>query len=116
MGRRIVVCRSVTHNCTIYSIDILRCCRHCEVPYESRRDLLKVQTVALMHAFFLAMTIWPEVQRRAQHEIDSLTKGERLPDYADREHLPNMNALLMEVHRWNPVAPIGEVLVLVSHI
>ncbi|KAF7297433.1 OrdA protein [Mycena indigotica] len=32
-------------------------------------------TAALLHAFFLAMVLYPEVQRRAQREIDDLLNG-----------------------------------------
>ncbi|EJD45476.1 cytochrome P450 [Auricularia subglabra TFB-10046 SS5] len=58
-------------------------------------------------SFFLAMTLYPDVQRKAQAEIDALTRGERLPVYTDRERLPYVEALVKEVHRWNPVAPLG---------
>lgn len=58
---------------------------------------------------FLALGLHPDVQRKAQHEIDELTRGERLPTYADRPHLPYLDALLKEVQRWNtPIAPLGE--------
>lgn len=58
-------------------------------------------------SFFLAMTLYPEVQRKAQDEIDALTRGERLPVYSDRERLPYVEALVKEIHRWHPVAPLG---------
>ncbi|EJD49130.1 cytochrome P450 [Auricularia subglabra TFB-10046 SS5] len=64
-------------------------------------------TVSSNLSFFLAMTLYPDVQRKAQEEIDALTGGERLPVYADREHLPYVNALVKEIHRWHPVLPIG---------
>ena len=53
------------------------------------------------------MTCFPEVQRKAQAEIDAVIGHDRLPTIADRERLPYLNALLLEVLRWMPVAPMG---------
>lgn len=57
--------------------------------------------------FFLAMTCYPEVQKKAQCEIDTIVGTDTLPTYADRKRLPYVNALFLEVIRWNPVAPLG---------
>ncbi|KAI6021238.1 cytochrome P450 [Pisolithus marmoratus] len=54
-------------------------------------------TVASNYAFFLAMTLYPEVQKKAQAEIDAVTRTERLPTFADRESLPYIEALVKEV-------------------
>ncbi|KAI1775377.1 putative cytochrome P450 oxidoreductase OrdA-like protein [Hypoxylon cercidicola] len=64
-------------------------------------------TVSSLRWFFVAMMIYPEVQRRAQQEIDSAVGRDRLPDFADRENLPYIDAVLKEVLRWNPVTPMG---------
>jgi len=53
------------------------------------------------------MVLYPEVQRRAQAELDSVIGKERLPTFQDRENLPYINALCKEVHRWHPVFPLG---------
>ncbi|EJD49131.1 cytochrome P450 [Auricularia subglabra TFB-10046 SS5] len=58
-------------------------------------------------SFFLAMTLYPDVQRKAQEEIDALTGGDRLPVYADRARLPYVDALVKEIYRWHPLAPLG---------
>lgn len=50
------------------------------------------------------MTLFPNVQKKAQAEIDAVIGHERLPTHADRERLPYVNALVTEVLRWNPVA------------
>ena len=49
----------------------------------------------------------PDVQKKAQEEIDSVVGVDRLPTYGDREHLPYVHALVTEVLRWHNVAPLG---------
>ena len=51
--------------------------------------------------------MFPECQRKAQAELDSVTGGDRLPTFEDRPHLPYLNALLKETMRWHTVAPIA---------
>lgn len=57
--------------------------------------------------FFLAMALFPEVQRKARQELDEALGGHRLPQCEDRENLPYVNALVKEVLRWHPVAPMS---------
>ncbi|KAI1412256.1 putative cytochrome P450 oxidoreductase OrdA-like protein [Hypoxylon sp. FL1857] len=64
-------------------------------------------TVSAIACFFLAMTVYPEVQRKAQEEIDRVVGQDRLPTVEDREHLPYIEATVKEVLRWHPVAPMG---------
>jgi cytochrome P450 len=66
------------------------------------------QTVSSLSSFFLAMALHPEVQIKAQAELDAVIGSGRLPDYSDRPSLPYINATVKEVLRWNPVAPLGE--------
>ncbi|KAL0066761.1 hypothetical protein AAF712_006152 [Marasmius tenuissimus] len=58
-------------------------------------------------SFFLAMTLFPEYQRKAQAEIDRVVGDGRLPDFRDRESLVYVEAILQEVQRWQPVAAAG---------
>lgn len=51
--------------------------------------------------------MYPEVQKRAQREIDTVIGHERLPTIEDRDQLPYLNALCTEVFRWNPTIPLG---------
>ena len=53
------------------------------------------------------MTLYPAVQKKAQEELDSVVGTDRLPELADKEDLPYVDALVKEVLRWNPVAPLG---------
>jgi len=58
--------------------------------------------------FVLCMLRNPEAQRRAHEEVELVTNGgTHLPDFADRPNMPYIEALLKEVLRWHPTAPIG---------
>jgi hypothetical protein len=63
-------------------------------------------TAATLGTFFLAMVCSPEVQKEAQAELDKVLNG-RLPEHSDISSLPYLSALVKEVHRWQPVAPLG---------
>ncbi|EIM82842.1 cytochrome P450 [Stereum hirsutum FP-91666 SS1] len=63
--------------------------------------------VNALATFFLAMTIYPDVQLRAQKEIDCVVGSNRIPDFSDRSQLPYVNALVKELIRWGPTAPLG---------
>ncbi|KAG1723174.1 cytochrome P450, partial [Suillus paluster] len=62
-------------------------------------------TVSTIYSLFLAMTLYPDVQKKAQAEIDAVVGPDRLPSFADRESLPYIEALVKEVLRWNAVVP-----------
>ncbi|KAH9994294.1 cytochrome P450 [Russula vinacea] len=64
-------------------------------------------TALTIIAFFRILVLYPEVQKRAQKEIDTVTGGLRLPDYADRPRLPYVDALCREVMRWSMATPVG---------
>ena len=64
-------------------------------------------TVSSLMTFFLAMIVYPDVQRKAQEELDRVIGGERLPLASDLDKLPYIEAVLKETHRWHPVAPLG---------
>ena len=56
--------------------------------------------------FFLAMMVFPDVQKKAQEEIDRVIGSDRLPLTADRDKLPYIEAILKETHRWHQVLPM----------
>ncbi|RYO97634.1 hypothetical protein DL764_007271 [Monosporascus ibericus] len=64
-------------------------------------------TVKTVQTFFLAMMMYPDVQRKAQEEIDRVVGSQRLPCFEDRDHLPYVEAVVSEALRWHPVAPMG---------
>ncbi|KZT07466.1 cytochrome P450 [Laetiporus sulphureus 93-53] len=62
--------------------------------------------VSTILTFCLAMLHYPEVQAKAQAEIDAVVGTDRLPSITDRTSLPYVRSLVTEVFRWNPPAPL----------
>jgi Cytochrome P450 len=50
---------------------------------------------------------FPEVQHRAQAELDAVVGRARLPTYADAPRLPYVRAIIKEVLRWRPAVRLG---------
>ncbi|KAJ7597134.1 cytochrome P450 [Mycena floridula] len=63
-------------------------------------------TVSAILSLFLAMALHPEVQDKAQRELDSVLEG-RLPVHDDRAQLPYIQCICLELLRWQPVTPLG---------
>lgn len=53
------------------------------------------------------MSLHPEIQRKAQEEIDRQVGMTRLPAMSDRPKLPYIEALLQEILRWHPIVPLS---------
>lgn len=53
------------------------------------------------------MALHPDISRKARDEIDVVVGTERLPLISDRIHLPYVNALILQLFRWNVVLPNG---------
>ncbi|KJZ73928.1 hypothetical protein HIM_06596 [Hirsutella minnesotensis 3608] len=64
-------------------------------------------TAANLEGFIAAMVMFPEVQARAQEEIDRVVGRDRLPCLEDRNQLPYVQALIVEVARWYAATPMG---------
>ncbi|EJU01104.1 cytochrome P450 [Dacryopinax primogenitus] len=64
-------------------------------------------TVGALASFTLAMTKFPLAQRAAQAELDRVVGRDRLPVFADFEHMPYLHALVKEVLRWGIIVPMG---------
>ncbi|KZV91424.1 cytochrome P450 [Exidia glandulosa HHB12029] len=60
-------------------------------------------TVSFVSCFILCMTMFPEVQRKAQEELDAILGGDRLPVVEDTPYLPYIEAVIKEVHRIHPI-------------
>ena len=59
------------------------------------------------------MALYPDVQKKAQAEIDAVVGLNRLPDFHDRPSLPYINAVIKESSRWNLVVPLGRASVII---
>jgi len=57
-------------------------------------------TGATIVIFILAMTLNPDVQAKAQAEIDRVLENRRLPDVSDHDSLPYVTAIMREVLRY----------------
>jgi len=55
------------------------------------------------------MVLFPDAQRKAQKELDTVLSSHRLPEFEDYTSLPYIVALEQEVLRWHPLLPIGVV-------
>ncbi|KAG1837799.1 cytochrome P450 [Suillus subalutaceus] len=64
-------------------------------------------TSSTLMVFVLAMVLYPDVQRHAQAEIDSVVGRDRLPTFEDRASLPYVESILRETFRWHPILPLG---------
>ena len=53
------------------------------------------------------MTLNPQVQKKAQDEIDRVIGMDRLPTFEDKGSLPYVDAVYREALRWRPVLPLG---------
>ena len=60
-----------------------------------------------MLTFLLAMVLHPEVQKRAQEELDRVVGKNNLPSMDDRPNLPYVDAICKECLRWQSVTPFG---------
>lgn len=65
------------------------------------------QTIATLEATLLALSLYPEVQKKAQAELDAIVGPNRLPSFSDRDSLVYINALIKESFRWFTVTPLG---------
>jgi len=53
------------------------------------------------------MVLFPEVQKKAQKQLDLVLGGSRPPEFEDRESLPYIVAVYKETLRWHPLLPSG---------
>lgn len=66
-----------------------------------------LQANSVSYAFYLAMTLYPRVMKKAQQELDSVVGTSRLPTFADRSSLPYVEALFTELLRWHTPGPLS---------
>ncbi|KIX97064.1 uncharacterized protein Z520_07178 [Fonsecaea multimorphosa CBS 102226] len=59
-------------------------------------------TASTLQGFILAMMMFPEVQKKAQRELDEVVGSDRLPTMDDLPELPYVHACAKESLRWMP--------------
>ncbi|KAI9441796.1 cytochrome P450 [Lactarius indigo] len=75
--------------------------------YMQRAYVEHQPTAAPVFSLFLALILYPEVQKRAQAELDAVISRDRLPTYDDKPRLPYIEAMSKELLRWQMVTPLG---------
>jgi hypothetical protein len=60
-----------------------------------------------LNTFFLAATLFPSFCKQAQQELDTVIGVDRLPTIQDRPQLPFIEAIFLELMRWNVLTPLG---------
>ncbi|KAF9077346.1 cytochrome P450 2 Le.CYP2 [Rhodocollybia butyracea] len=68
-------------------------------------------TMSSICSFLLTITLHPDVQIKAQAEIDRVIGRDRLPTFEDRKFLPYVEAIYREIMRLHPPLPLG-----ISHV
>ncbi|KAF2230069.1 putative cytochrome P450 oxidoreductase [Viridothelium virens] len=63
-------------------------------------------TATLLLAIVQALTLNPEVQRKAHAEIDEVVGHDRSPTWEDFARLQYINMIVKEGHRWRPILPL----------
>lgn len=53
------------------------------------------------------MSLYPNVQAKAQRELDRIVGPDRLPTFDDYDSLIYIQAVVLETLRWLPVSPLG---------
>ncbi|KAJ7585221.1 cytochrome P450 [Mycena floridula] len=64
-------------------------------------------TWSSLGVFVVAMLRHPEIQSRAQKEIDDIVGTDRLPDFNDQASLVYVTCIMHEVWRWYPTVHFG---------
>ncbi|XP_072050894.1 cytochrome P450 2J4-like [Amphiura filiformis] len=55
----------------------------------------------------LYLMAYPEIQKRIQHEMDSVVGRDRFPRLSDKDKLPFTSAVLLEIQRITSIIPLG---------
>lgn len=64
-------------------------------------------TDVALQIFFLIIGIHPEVQEKAQEELDRVVGKDNLPSFRNQKDLPYISAICKEVLRWHTIGPFG---------
>lgn len=75
------------------------------VPF--RLTQYRPQTSSTIEMMLVALAMHPKVQKEAQSALDGVVGPDRLPEFYDLEQLPYITAIVREVARWMPIAPLS---------
>ncbi|KAI6955817.1 hypothetical protein KC332_g18351 [Hortaea werneckii] len=64
-------------------------------------------SASIITAFVHAMAAHPDIQRKAQRQIDSVVGPDRSPTWQDFPRLPYIAQCVKETMRWRPVTPLA---------
>ncbi|KAJ7234772.1 cytochrome P450 [Mycena haematopus] len=59
-----------------------------------------------LQSLILALVAYPDAQRKAHEEIDRVVGQHRMPTLDDLGEMPYIRAMVLETHRFRPVAPL----------
>ena len=62
---------------------------------------------ATLEGLLLALSLHPEVLRKAHAELDEVVGPDRMPNFDDKDSLVYVNAIIKESLRWNPALPLS---------
>ena len=65
------------------------------------------QFLSILSTFVLMMLKHPDIQAKAQRELNSVLGHGQLPDYCNEESLPYLKAVVKESLRIEPPFPLG---------
>ncbi|KAK7678448.1 hypothetical protein QCA50_018508 [Cerrena zonata] len=64
-------------------------------------------TTSAGQSFLIAMSLYPDVQRKGQDELDRVVGPNRLPEFDDYDDLVYIRAIVLESMRWMVVTPLS---------
>ncbi|PIL29142.1 cytochrome P450 [Ganoderma sinense ZZ0214-1] len=73
------------------------------VSYEAGADT----SFVALQSLFLALSLHPDAQKKAQAELDAVVGPHRLPEFSDWKSLVYLNAVIRETLRWHTVVPLS---------
>ncbi|KAJ7202055.1 cytochrome P450 [Mycena pura] len=63
-------------------------------------------TSSYLQSLILALIAYPEAQKKAHEEIDRVVGEHRMPTLEDLKQMPYIRGMILETHRFRPVAPL----------
>ncbi|KAF8891882.1 cytochrome P450 [Infundibulicybe gibba] len=77
-----------------------------DLPVEEQEALIRI-TVSLILSWMMVMSNHPDIQARAQDEIQRVIGTSRLPSLDDKGSLPYVEAVITETLRWSAITPLA---------